>query len=1080
MKTLTKVKLINWHTFTNEDFEIYHNALMTGENGTGKSTILDAVQYVLTVGKCKFNKAASDIGNRNLESYIRCKTGVEGHEYLRNGDVSSYIALEFYDERTTQYQIIGAAIDLPMGGKPIRDFFQIVNTQIKDVVFIKERKVLTRKEFRNTLAKNAQTTIFKDTKRDSERLFANALGVKTKYFELVTRALAFKAIDNVYQFIMDFLLKEDFVDIQNLRHSIQHYQQLEEKLKISKKECESLSSIMQEHQKYQNIHFKVDAIRCAREKFIEKQLAYQIDTATERHHKLTTQMGFINSKLIQIDQDFESYIKQLDKLDYSMNQNETYRLKDELQKERNRTVTEKNKNTDKYHSLVQDIEKEADLLKKLKVQKSFIQYVATQQLEGEKLTEYIHEIVNYIKNKDKEVTDDIYTKRKNLEDIIKEYNEKRIAFNSLKDNQLYYKTEIQELLKLLKEKLFSHYGKHVEVKPLCEYLEVKDESWRNALEGYLNTQRFDIIIDPEYFEYALLVYEEYKNQRGIYGVGIVDVAKLSKYADVSIEGTLAEQLDCKNTYAKWYINMLLSRVKCVDDAKQLRQHKTAITRTVMLYKNYTARALNPKIYRKPYIGLGAIKIQIKALEKELEKLSDIIKKQKITIEELLKTQKLLKSSQADRILYRISIIDEYHLLEKQLHDFEERLNKLQLDDSILALQEEYNQVSQQFEITKQQKKDYTEEVGKIKNVIDNIDQQLENDKKEHKVLYNAIVQYEMDYIDIAQKADEVVREYEKRYFRDYRNILKKLDEKELKYNRASNTLEANIIIHMSHYNNEFNIGFENSLEGIDNYIKRYHQLRDMDIVDKTEKTRQAKLKCEESFKTSFISGLNEKIENAKRDIHSLNKGLAQRDFNGETYEFCVSPTSKDNFKEYFKIIQSGKEYMANNLLSETLNESQRRIMDELFAKLSSVENDKETEKMLVEYTDYRNYLDYDIKIKYDNGTFAYFSKVNKEKSGGETQTPFYVIMAASFEQVIQNRNQNEDFGCVVIFDEAFNNMDEHRIQEMIKFYNERDIQTFIAVPPSRASTIIPYVNTRLLVIKQDEHSFVEVIKDEEL
>ena len=172
--------------------------------------------------------------------------------------------------------------------------------------------------------------------------------------------------------------------------------------------------------------------------------------------------------------------------------------------------------------------------------------------------------------------------------------------------------------------------------------------------------------------------------------------------------------------------------------------------------------------------------------------------------------------------------------------------------------------------------------------------------------------------------------------------------------------------------------------------------------------------------------------------------------------------------------------MVNNLLSETLSESQRRIMDDLFIKLSSVENDQETEQMLMEYTDYRNYLDYDIKIKYASGDFAYFSKVNKEKSGGETQTPFYVIMAASFEQVIRNRNQNEDFGCVVIFDEAFNNMDEQRIQEMIKFYNEREIQTFIAVPPSRASTIIPYVNTRLLVIKQNQHSFVEGFRDEEL
>lgn len=218
-----------------------------------------------------------------------------------------------------------------------------------------------------------------------------------------------------------------------------------------------------------------------------------------------------------------------------------------------------------------------------------------------------------------------------MKENIDEYNDILNKYNALKNNQFSYKNEIQELINLLKEKLFMHYGKYVEVKPLCEYLEVKDESWRNALEAYLNTQRFDIIIDPEYFEYALLVYEEYKNKRGIYGVGIVDVAKLKKYDNIEIDGTLADQLICKNTYAKWYVNMLLRYVKCVDDARDLRKHRTAITRTVMLYKNYTVRALNPRSYKVPFIGYNAIKIQMKQLEVQLTNLKEIVDKEKRTL-----------------------------------------------------------------------------------------------------------------------------------------------------------------------------------------------------------------------------------------------------------------------------------------------------------------------------------------------------------------------------------------------------------------------------------------------------------------
>lgn len=1080
MKTLTKVKLINWHTFSNTEFEIYKNALITGENGTGKSTILDAIQYVLTVGKCKFNKAASDIGNRTLESYIRCKTGIEGHEYVRNGDVTTYIVLEFFDEKTKDYQIIGTVIDLPSGGRLNREFFQILDSQINDVTFIEERKVLTKKEFKNTLNTHNQQGFFKDTIKEGERLFGNALGVKLKYFDLVTRALAFKAIDNVYQFIVDFLLKEDFVDIQNLRDSIKHYKVLEEKLKMSKKECDTLEEVIQFYNQYLENAFQIDVLDCTKEKLYERELRSLIENSQKRYQAIEDQLKFIQQKLNQFHQDEESYQEKYHQLDQSLRENDTYNLKNDLKKECERLKKEKEDKQKEYMDLLDELQQEAKLLKELRMQKAFIKAIENEEYHTETLSTHLRKVEQEIIEKTNKTEYQRSSLQLEITKNVEQYNQYQEEYTSLKENQLYYRKEIQELICLLNEQLTKHFGKSIEIKPLCEYIEVKDEKWRNALEGYLNSQRFDLIVEPEYFEYALLVYEEYKNKRGIYGVGIVDVAKLAKYGNVALKETLADQLECKNTYARWYVNMLLSKVHCVDDVTQLRNYPTAITPTCMLYKNYTARALNPRIYNKPYIGLGAIKIQLKTIEQQLETLQQEIKQQKVKLEALKNTQSLLKKSNADKILYRIDLLDKYHSLEKEYQEVNERYQKLELDDSIISLQEECEAVKKQLDQTKKEKENALMKKGSLENNLETFKEQLEQTQESCDVLHEKIIQFEMDHLELSQKADQKVIVYLKRFVKDFKSMKNEIDYQKSVSQDKARQVESQIEMKMKDYNNEYNIGFENSLKDIESYKHRFHQLKDMDIVSKEEKTRQAKLKCEESFKTSFISGLNEKIENAKKDIYELNKGLAQRDFNGETYEFCVSPTSRDDFKEYYKIIQSGKEYMANNLLSETLNENQRRIMDELFIKLSSVENDQETEKMLLEYTDYRNYLDYDIKIKYNSGDFAYFSKVNKEKSGGETQTPFYVIMAASFEQVVRNRNQNEGFGCVVIFDEAFNNMDEQRIQEMIKFYNEREIQTFIAVPPSRASTIIPYVNTRLLVIKQNQHSFVEGFRDEEL
>ena len=62
--------------------------------------------------------------------------------------------------------------------------------------------------------------------------------------------------------------------------------------------------------------------------------------------------------------------------------------------------------------------------------------------------------------------------------------------------------------------------------------------------------------------------------------------------------------------------------------------------------------------------------------------------------------------------------------------------------------------------------------------------------------------------------------------------------------------------------------------------------------------------------------------------------------------------------------------------------------------------------------------------------------------------------------------------CLMFLDEAFNNMDESRIETMMKFYSKLKIQLIISVPTQRAATILSYSDTALGIVKQENNAFI--------
>ena len=113
MKKLKKILLINWLYFSKEVIEVGDVNFLTGKNGAGKSTVIDALQIVLLgeTNARNFNLAANERSQRTLDGYLRADMD-ENNPYSRRGkDFSTYIVCEFEDDVEHNSFVCGVMFD---------------------------------------------------------------------------------------------------------------------------------------------------------------------------------------------------------------------------------------------------------------------------------------------------------------------------------------------------------------------------------------------------------------------------------------------------------------------------------------------------------------------------------------------------------------------------------------------------------------------------------------------------------------------------------------------------------------------------------------------------------------------------------------------------------------------------------------------------------------------------------------------------------------------------------------------------------------------------------------------------------
>ena len=129
-EALSRMCLNNWHYIRHKVLSFNDGInFFTGHSGSGKSTVIDALQIVLyanTDGRGFFNKAAADDSDRSLIEYLRGMINIgedNRFSYLRNQNFSSTIALELKRTDTGECQCVGVVFDVETATNEISRLF---------------------------------------------------------------------------------------------------------------------------------------------------------------------------------------------------------------------------------------------------------------------------------------------------------------------------------------------------------------------------------------------------------------------------------------------------------------------------------------------------------------------------------------------------------------------------------------------------------------------------------------------------------------------------------------------------------------------------------------------------------------------------------------------------------------------------------------------------------------------------------------------------------------------------------------------------------------------------------------------
>lgn len=1101
MRKLTRLLLIHWHSYENEmiDFDMIN--FMTGKTASGKSTIIDALQTVM-LGETKpslYNKAASKDSNRTLESYLYGDLGGEdeSYRYMRKGmNFTSYVAAEFYDtEKEKHYTNMLVADCYADLSKPDKKWV-IFNDRIPDERFIdtESNTSYNLQQLKGYMKHQHGHSGYKfiDTNESyRQELMARFGNVRKKYFSSFKKAVPFTPVSDITGFITDSICDiKNTVDVEEMQADIRQYRGLEEKAKTTEERIKELTAI------------KAAAETCAKikQQEIEEQYVFEradlkeAEDAKEellmRQKEKLNQLAVNKENTESVAKDNGKYTKELQELYHEHDTSDIGKKEEQLRSQK-KDINQKlgelaAKETNAYiklHEYGKSWKAQLNELHKINFSFGELEQTTVSQLEEldfNKVKDFSFDSLSVFRDLSLQIGEIRANTNQTRTELDTKISEKEKQITDLTNGIKPFRSSVTNLRLLIEQELLARKKEVVHVDILANCLEIKDKSWRNAIEGYLNTQKFYLLVPEKYYNDALHIYEQAKAERHLYDAGIIDIGKLKKeYIPHIKQNCLAEEIESDYPDALLFAQYLLQDVIKCANVDELNENKIGITKSCMLYKNYVCRKINPDRYADPFIGRKSMKEFLEKLKQEKEEMK-LERDKQIKIFCVLDTAAKVQAMSSNEALgYKndTSCHERIIAYQQRLAEIEKEYDELDLT-YLDKLNEKIKETGDKLLDIQGKQSKLDQENGSIKNSLEEMNSQIPE--------YKENILRKKNYLREKYSAEWIEEIGEKR-FQTASNGQRVLTLKESFDRRIKQTQKAladaekNRNDLRQQYVIKYILSFAIANDSNEEYDRDLSNLEKIELPRYMSDIQDSKELAYKKFRDDYIAKMKSNIEEVKRQIKELNDALKNSQFGTDSYNFLSEPRSE--YKSYYDMIVDPMLMNEGgySLMSESFNEKYKKEIKELFdiliqnevSGLSSDER-KSYEEKIRRFTDYRTYLTFDMIVTDDKGHKQRLSKTMHQKSGGETQIPFYISLLASFAQICMVRhNTRNNTIRLIVLDEAFSKMDGERIRQCIPLLRRFGLQAIFSAPPDKIGDIADLVDRNIAVYHEGTQSYTK-------